>query len=239
MHVAELEEFVYVESTESVIDEAADRDYRATNRSWSGINHTFDGLPELCIREMLKFPEYDTPLAVLDVGAGIKRVASEQLQAKRQVGKHLAVTGIDAVVRSDLSYNATQVVGNFLNMPFEDASFDLAYSRQAVSVVGMSKPETLSTALNEVARVLRPNGVAFIDVDPSWKEYDNGLPKSGQFVDMSKFLGKMGTFGKVRDILTGNGPQSRYSFIMLANGLGAALIESLAARGKDIEVMEG
>jgi SAM-dependent methyltransferase len=237
MHTRELEGFVYVESTESVIDEAADRDYRATNRSWSGINRVFDGLPELCIRETLKFPEYDTPLAVLDVGAGIKRVASEQLQGKRFVGKHLAVTGIDAVIRSDLSYNATQLVGNFLNMPFDDDSFDLAYSRQAVSVVGMSKPETLGTALNEVARVLRPNGVAFIDIDPGWKEYDQGLPTNGQFVDMPKFLGKMGTFRKLRDILTEN-EQSRYNFVMLASGLGASLLESLAAKGKDIEVME-
>lgn len=68
--------------------------------------------------------------------------------------ERLAVDGIDNVDLVRASASA---------LPFDDASFDLAYSYSTLLLV----PE-LRRALDEIVRVLRPGGVALLDITGRW-----------------------------------------------------------------------
>lgn len=242
MSISVSEGFQFTDTSERIIDTASGSEFLATNHSWRDVNKTFDRLPELCVRAMLRSPDYEEPLSVLDIGAGVNRRASEELQDHRTFGRHVAVTGIDATMRS-ASYSASQVLGNFFDMPLPDASYDVIYSRQAIAVASMSKPNLLRRALHEVVRVMTPDGVAFVDVDPSDAEHEAGFKSSERLADTSLFLGRSGTFGRLRDTLAGYGyfhdTQHRSRFLIIAKGLGAPLLESLAAKGSDIEATQG
>ena len=104
---------------------------------------------------------------VLDVGAAnglhmrvvaplCERVTGIDINEKmlERARERLRLDGID---------NAELVKASATDLPFDDASFDVAYSYSTLILV-----PGLDAALDEIARVLRPGGVALLDITGRW-----------------------------------------------------------------------
>ncbi|HJL19074.1 MAG TPA: class I SAM-dependent methyltransferase [Sandaracinaceae bacterium LLY-WYZ-13_1] len=104
-------------------------------------------------------------LCVLDLGCGDGR----SIDLFRRMDPEVSWTGVDIESSPEVDERArtdgTFVTFDGVNLPFEDGSFDVAYSHQVFEHV--RRPEPL---LREVARVLRPGG-AFIGSVSSLEPY--------------------------------------------------------------------
>jgi ubiquinone/menaquinone biosynthesis C-methylase UbiE len=110
---------------------------------------------------------------VLDVGCGAGRHAFEAYRRGANVvafdadlGELRSVTGMCAAMRAEGEVPATagaaSVAGDATAMPFPDASFDRVIAAEVFEHILDDQQ-----AINEVARVLRPGGIAAVTV-PAW-----------------------------------------------------------------------
>lgn len=122
------------------------------------------------------------PISILDVGGGIESTTSRDLATT--YAEAVLVTNLDVILAESISNTANlkAVLGDATNMPFDDQSFDIVYSWQ---VLFRLKPERREQALVEIARLLKPKGVAFVD-EP---DYCFLPADSGHIVNLSKKLG--------------------------------------------------
>jgi len=97
-------------------------------------------------KRMAELAHLDGGSKVLDMGAG----AGETVEILRSVG--LDAVGIDIAPRSE-----SVVIGDFLNLPYENESFDAVISQCAFYVGG-----NIEKALNEAYRILKKGGKLLI-----------------------------------------------------------------------------
>jgi len=106
----------------------------------------------------------DRPLRVVEVGCG----ACNNLWFAAREG--CAVAGVDASADAiafgrerfaEEGLTGDLRVGDFTDLPFEDASFDVAINRAALTQTGLSSARK---AVDEVARVLRPGGMFYNEI---------------------------------------------------------------------------
>jgi SAM-dependent methyltransferase len=135
-----------------VIDDSVQRDYVAARD----------------VRTFLPFlvPHLRSGLDVLDAGCGVGSIALDvapMVAPGRVSGVDVDAGQIEEARRTAADRgtdNADFQVGSVLELPFEDASFDVAYS----NAVFMYLPEPVR-ALEEMRRVLRPDGLAAVSDD--------------------------------------------------------------------------
>ena len=119
-------------------------------------------------RRFLPFllPQIRPGLDLLDVGCGVGSIAldlASTIAPGRVVGIDADAGQIDEARASAVEHgieNATFVTASVYELPFEDASFDVAYSNAVLMYVGDQV-----RALAEMRRVLRPGGVAAVTDD--------------------------------------------------------------------------
>jgi ubiquinone/menaquinone biosynthesis C-methylase UbiE len=111
-------------------------------------------------RHVISLAELKPGQRVVDLATGTGNAALLAARAGAEV------TGLDAASRlievarqraEAEGLDATFVVGNLEQLPFEDRSFDVA-----LSVFGLIFAEDASRALDELVRVLRPSGRALV-----------------------------------------------------------------------------
>ena len=125
-----------------------------------------DPLRESVTRQIIKTLKLPIISHGLDVGCGI---GTQALMLAESIGSHGHITGLD--IRREFIEYAREVVknkglseqisfeeGNFSNLPFDDNTFDWAWSCDCVAY----SPTDPMTPLNEMARVVKPGGSVII-----------------------------------------------------------------------------
>ena len=118
-------------------------------------------LEENGIRRQVRTFAADLRGACLDVGCRAKPYADEIAPF---VNRHV---GVDLVRPSMDSTQGPEVLGSAAALPFRDACFDSVLCTQVLDDL----PEPLQ-ALQEIARVLRSDGMLLLSVPQSWGEHD-------------------------------------------------------------------
>jgi len=136
-----------------------------TNRPFEEIDHTFSHLPSRAIAELKKIKPKEEFIRILDVGGGREARAAGDIAAKYggQKDERVKVFSVDLTARKQNREGMRQIVGSALQLPIRDDSIDMAYSRMSLSLIEEAEPEKFREALREVARVLQPGGVFFLD----------------------------------------------------------------------------
>ena len=151
---------------------------------------------------------------VLDVGCG-RGLLLIGAAKRLTTGK---ATGIDLWQKEDLSGNTPEATaenakregvservevktGDMRKMPFPDATFDVIVSRAAIH--NLYSVEDRATAVREIARVLKPGGLALIDDIRHFREYaavfmDNGCDVRRISSAAASMLWAVLTFGSLR-----------------------------------------
>jgi SAM-dependent methyltransferase len=101
--------------------------------------------------------------ALLDIGAGSGYIASALAELAGPQGRVTAVD-VNDQRRTNEGYEFVQVDGT--DLPFEDGSFDVVLSNHVIEHVG--EPSDQLHHLQEVRRVLRPQGVCYLAVPNRW-----------------------------------------------------------------------
>ncbi len=117
------------------------------------------------------------PSIILDLGPGAGRDTATLLAAGHQV---VAVDLSMENARHCVDRGARALTGSAVLLPFEDNSFDAVWS---LSVLMHIANEAIEQALQELARVLRPGGVAIIG---SWGGPDHTEQLRSKTVDIER-----------------------------------------------------
>jgi SAM-dependent methyltransferase len=142
----------------------------------------------------VRFLDVQPAMSVLEVGSGLGILAERVAAiAQRVVGLEISWAQISM---ADDSSGVVFVQGDAQAIPFENATFDLVYSRYLLEHV--SDPPAV---LAEIHRVLRPGGcVAVLENDVSLIRFDPPCPLFDQvwaaFVDLQRRLGGDALIGR-------------------------------------------
>ncbi|MCW2542426.1 MAG: Sterol 24-C-methyltransferase [Frankiales bacterium] len=145
-------------------------------------------------------------MRVLDVGSG---VGGPALNIARHSGAH--VTGVDLTAKridiarvrtedAELSHRVDFVLGNMMELPFPDNSFDGAYSFEALCYASDKR-----LAYSEIGRVLKP-GSPFVGTD--WLQAPSLSPAQRALVDpvcRCHAIAEMTSLDRLRDNLQAAG----------------------------------
>jgi SAM-dependent methyltransferase len=145
------------------------------NRSFSEIDHLFRHCPSKLIDQFIKIP-HEGKVKILDVGGGSKSVSSVEIAKK--FGPNVSVINADLIAGEERSENFNNVQSDMFRLPFANGSFDLIYTRQVLSYFDTQDKNSKNfkkerAVLREIARTLKPGGVAIID-----EPYFSDLPKN-------------------------------------------------------------
>lgn len=142
-----------------------------SNRHWEAINISLGELPELAIDYKLRTIPPSDEVVVLDIGAGARGTAMGELQEYfAHATRKPRVIGVDLTNRFDVETPPNKLLADATHLPLKDASVDVAYSHQALALIGdlstdAKRRELLQPAIDEAVRVLKPGGVLIIDLD--------------------------------------------------------------------------
>lgn len=142
--------------------EKAGESFLLIERRFTGvIDEIFGRLPSRLIEYYLENKKVD-PVRILDIGGGRDGAAAKDI-AQTYLG--VDVANIDIVAVNERSGNFTSKQGDVINLQLPDASIDLAYSHQVLPFMSTKDNfERPVRAIEEATRVLRPGGVALIDL---------------------------------------------------------------------------
>lgn len=135
-----------------------------SNRSLRSVDFAFAGLIDTVMRDRTGDGHVTR---VLDLGAGQRRRAASELGSRYP---NAAVATVDLTYsETGIDDNVLGAVGDMLELPFADESFDLVYSRQSLSVLAQKRGDIgiLVRGIDEITRVLAVGGVALLDAAPS------------------------------------------------------------------------
>lgn len=116
--------------------------------------------------KLLRLIEIARPIVgcdILEVGAGAGVISRSLSRAAGATGSVSAVDVVDERVVTD-GYRFIQV--SDASLPFPDESFDIVVSNHVIEHVGPRADQR--THLNEIRRVLRPNGVLYLAAPNRW-----------------------------------------------------------------------
>ena len=117
-------------------------------------------------QKIVSLIELERPLSgasVLEIGTGTGVIPAEMARVVGVSGRVISVDTMDTRIAPD-GYEFHLTSGSLL--PFDDASFDAVISNHVVEHVGDRSAQQVH--LNEIRRVLRPNGVGYIATPTRW-----------------------------------------------------------------------
>lgn len=159
--------------------EGGDDQIVIVNRDFDEVDGILDFLPSRAISE--RIAQGKIPVSVLDVGGGWKSKATSQLA--RRFGVDVSVTNLDILFPRGVTFGRVKaVLGDASSMPVASESQDVVYSTYVFTYFSEARSRA---ALSEIARVLKPGGVAFILEDIFCK-----MPKDDTVIqELEKTLG--------------------------------------------------
>jgi len=130
------------------------------NREFGLINHVLGYLPSQYTEFFID--QKIAPVRVLDIGAGRNSVAANGLQERYK--EKVSVIALDLLPANQKSANIMSIAGDATALPIRDETIDVVYSFQLLSHMENDGTYQKGTAvLREIARVLKPGGVAILD----------------------------------------------------------------------------
>jgi len=138
-------------------------EFAIKNRSYFDIDKYFSNSISAAINERLK---ENNMVYVLDLAGGIKSKAVRDIENNKDFEGRVKALNIDIAQAVKEGKEANRVQGDAASLPLADSSVDIVYSRQFLPFVRQFSHEhsiKMNSILSEVARVLRPEGVAFLD----------------------------------------------------------------------------
>lgn len=139
------------------MDEQAARHHHAAldlpSRSWKGAK----------IERLLDLGDLRHPMRMLEIGTGSGGIAHYFATHPRLRCEVVAVDVCDNRLVRD-GYEYRQVRG--VELPFEDASFDVVITNHVIEHVGDGAAQRLH--LTEIRRVMRPGGIGYLAVPNRW-----------------------------------------------------------------------
>lgn len=145
--------------------------FRLTDRTFPAINHYFGYLPSQFIEYLVG--KLDRKLLIADIGGGKKSLCAQGIAEK--YGDKAEVVNVDLIhVAEPHPGNVTPLKADACNIPLRTGGIDLALSFQFFPHLENDGQYTKGMGvIGEIARILRPGGVALID-----ENYICGLPLS-------------------------------------------------------------
>lgn len=138
---------------------------------------------------------------VLEVGAGSGRDSLELVRRGAEVWVlDYTPTALQLIRKQPLGERLQRICGNALALPFPDACFDLVFHQGLLE--HFREPEVL---LRENARILRPGGLALVDVPQRWHYY---TPMKHALIALDRWFAGWETefsIGELRALLRGVG----------------------------------
>lgn len=131
--------------------------HRLTDRTFSQIDHYLGYLPSELIAYYRR--KRKSPVRVLDLGGGRNSGVAAQLQ--KELGSGVHVINVDLVHNKEIPLPVSRVQADTFFLPLQDATIDLVYSFQLLPFLENEK--TYMRSFREIARVLKPGGVALLD----------------------------------------------------------------------------
>lgn len=149
-------------------------EFNVKNRAFENIDLYFNTAISGRIMELTnRHP--DKQVRVLDLAGGTESKSVKDISQK--FSGRVSAINIDFAQNVSKGAGALRVQGNVMSIPAADASFDIVYSRQLLPFLLRFDRKHLTQVekvLSEVARVLKPGGIAFLD-----DEEELSGPKSG------------------------------------------------------------
>lgn len=140
-------------------------EFNVKNRSFLEVDMYFSQGISNTINELLnKRPSRQ--IQVLDLAGGTESQAVKDIEKEKEFGNRVMALNVDFAQNIEKGDKARRVQGDATHIPLTDSSIDIVYSRQLLPFMRRFDPEhglQVKKVLSEVARVLKPGGIAFLD----------------------------------------------------------------------------
>lgn len=138
-------------------------EFALENRSFFDIDMYFSQKISSAINTLLK--SHSTgQIQILDLAGGTESRAVKDIE--KEFENRVKALNLDFAQNIEKGKGAQRVQGNALHIPLANSSVDIVYSRQVLPFIRRFEREhsmQIKTVLSEVARVLKPGGIAFLD----------------------------------------------------------------------------
>lgn len=138
-------------------------EFFVANRSFEMIDGFFSQEISNSI-QTLRAAKPDKKVRILDLAGGIESQAVKDI--KEQFGDSVQAVNIDFAHNVQKGQGAERIQGDATRLPIADACIDIIYSRQFLPFLRRFSSKhklQVEKVLSEIARVLTPGGIAFID----------------------------------------------------------------------------
>jgi SAM-dependent methyltransferase len=159
---------IYEEQGNEMLGRARKEEFNIKNRSFLTVDKYFSQEISGTISEFLgKYP--NRKIQVLDLAGGMESQAVKDIVRIKEYGDRVKALNVDFAQNVEKGKGAHRVQGDAANIPLADSSVDIVYSRQFLpfirnlNLVNREHVLQVKKVLSEVARVLKPGGIAFID----------------------------------------------------------------------------
>ena len=140
-------------------------EFLVRNRSFSEVDMYFSKGISSAINKLLN-EHSSRQIQVLDLAGGTKSRAVKDIEKNKIFGHRVKALNVDFVQDIKKGDGARRVQASATHIPLADSSIDIAYSRQLLPFMKRFDREhslQVKKVLLEVARVLKPGGIAFLD----------------------------------------------------------------------------
>jgi len=140
-------------------------EFNVNNRSFLNIDMYFSQEVSGRINKLLS-ERPEKQILVLDLAGGTESRAVKDIEKEQKFGNRVKALNIDFAQNIEKGEGARRVQGDATQVPLADSCVDIVYSRQFLPFIRRFNPGhvlLVKKVLSEVARVLKPEGMAFLD----------------------------------------------------------------------------
>lgn len=140
-----------------------EEEFNVKNRSFQEIDAYFSNEISHKINELLT-KNSNSQIRILDLAGGTESRAVKEIE--KGFGDRLKAINIDIALNTEKQNGTNRIQGDATKIPLVDSSIDIVYSRQLLPFILRFNSEhylQIKKVLSEVARVLKPGGIAILD----------------------------------------------------------------------------
>jgi len=156
-------EFFEVEDNSMLGSNNKKEEFAIKNRNFSSVDSYFSGEISHEIKKLLEESPSEQ-IQILDLAGGTESQAVRDIE--KEFGNSVKALNIDFAQDIERGKGANRVQGDATHIPLADSSIQIVYCRQLLPFMKRFNPEhssQVNKVLGEVARILKPGGIAFLD----------------------------------------------------------------------------